>query len=210
VVTFWLHIFFDPPQGWRGSAKTRPLVLALRDYFVERVEHSKLPPVSKELVKKRPISSVPRPEPEEDDNDDDPETDISVPLPDSWVTAYLQVKRLRYLQRRSRLPSSLFTHSSIQRRWIQTPPDSQRYLRSMRLRMGVPRIGGNSPTRFTNHSMIYHPTLFQFPALDLVLVHRLADLRDKVLRRDRRAVCANDVAEIRDRDPDAGEQALCQ
>jgi hypothetical protein len=67
--------------------------------------------VSKELVKKRPISSVPRQEPEEDDNDDDPETDVSVPLPDSWVTAYLQVKRLRYLQRRSYLPSSHFTHS---------------------------------------------------------------------------------------------------
>ncbi|KAJ7911344.1 hypothetical protein B0H13DRAFT_2482186 [Mycena leptocephala] len=95
-------------KGWRGSAKTRPLVLALRDYFVERVEHSKLPPVSEELVRKRPVSSVPKQE-EEDDNDDDPETDIGVPLPDSWMTAYLQVKRLRYLQQALDPDSSGFT-----------------------------------------------------------------------------------------------------
>ncbi|KAJ6578128.1 hypothetical protein B0H19DRAFT_1230009 [Mycena capillaripes] len=98
------HVWKD--QGWKGSAKTRPLVLALRDYFVERVEHSKLPPAPENAAPKRPISSVPK---EEDDNDDDPETDISVPLPDSWMAAYLQVKRLRYLQQALDPDSSGFT-----------------------------------------------------------------------------------------------------
>ncbi|KAJ7157924.1 hypothetical protein C8R43DRAFT_996328 [Mycena crocata] len=82
-------------QGWKGSAKTRPLVLSIRDYFVERVEHSKLASAPKDSLQKRPVSTVPG---QEDDNDDDPEADISVPLPDSWMIAYLQVKRLRYLQ----------------------------------------------------------------------------------------------------------------
>ncbi|KAJ7157929.1 hypothetical protein C8R43DRAFT_996337 [Mycena crocata] len=97
------HVWKD--QGWRGSAKTRPLVLAIRDYFVERVEHSKLPP-PQEVVRKRPVSTVPA---EENDNDDDPETDMSVPLPDEWMTAYLQVKRLRYLQQAFDADSSGFT-----------------------------------------------------------------------------------------------------
>jgi hypothetical protein len=92
----------DPQQGWKGSAKTRPLVLALRDYFVERVEHSKLPPPSTEVARKRPISTLPK----DEDDDDDPETDISVPLPDDWMAQYLQVKRLRYLERRSKFTTS--------------------------------------------------------------------------------------------------------
>jgi hypothetical protein len=71
-------------------------VLSVRDYFVERVEHSKMPPVPKDLVRKRPVSTVPN---EPDDNDEDPEDDTA--LPDDWVTAYLQVKRLRYIQRAS-------------------------------------------------------------------------------------------------------------
>ncbi|KAJ7312624.1 hypothetical protein DFH08DRAFT_943570 [Mycena albidolilacea] len=98
------HVWKD--QGWKGSAKTRPLVLALRDYFVERVEHSKLAPGPENPAPKRRISSVPK---EEDDNDDDPETEISVPLPDSWMSAYLQVKRLRYLQQALDPDSSGFT-----------------------------------------------------------------------------------------------------
>ncbi|KAJ6521241.1 hypothetical protein B0H19DRAFT_721738 [Mycena capillaripes] len=97
------HVWKD--QGWKGSAKTRPLVLAIRDYFVERVEHSKLPPPPENAAPTRPISSVPK----EDDNDDDPETDISVPLPDSWMAAYLQVKRLLYIQQALDPDSSGFT-----------------------------------------------------------------------------------------------------
>ncbi|KAJ7616828.1 hypothetical protein DFH06DRAFT_1238529 [Mycena polygramma] len=96
------HVWKD--QGWKGSAKTRPLVLALRDYFVERVEHSKMPP-PKDAVSKRPVSVVPK----QEDDDDDPETDISVPLPDAWMAAYLQVKRLRYLQQALDPDSSGFT-----------------------------------------------------------------------------------------------------
>jgi hypothetical protein len=38
---------------------------------------------------------------DEHDDDDDPEANIDAPLPDSWMTAYLQVKRLRYVQRKS-------------------------------------------------------------------------------------------------------------
>ncbi|KAK6975085.1 hypothetical protein R3P38DRAFT_3128369 [Favolaschia claudopus] len=100
-------------QGWRGSAKTRVLVLALRDYLVERVEHSKLASLPTEAAqKKRPVSKVPtvrKDEDEGEDEDDDPETDISVPLPDSWMTSYLQVKRLRYLEQALDPDSSGFT-----------------------------------------------------------------------------------------------------
>ncbi|KAJ7145706.1 hypothetical protein C8R44DRAFT_863571 [Mycena epipterygia] len=96
-------------KGWKGSAKTRPLVLAIRDYFVERVEHSKHPTAPKAVVKMRPISTISAVPNEENDDDNDPETDISVPLPDSWMTAYLQVKRLRYLQQTMDPDSSGFT-----------------------------------------------------------------------------------------------------
>ncbi|KAJ7441736.1 hypothetical protein FB451DRAFT_117361 [Mycena latifolia] len=76
-------------QGWRGSAKTRTLVLALRDYLVERNEHADndLPPLSA-------ISpSVP-----DQEEVQDPETAMGVPLPDNWALDYLQVRRLRNLQ----------------------------------------------------------------------------------------------------------------
>ncbi|KAJ6573541.1 hypothetical protein DFH09DRAFT_1277138 [Mycena vulgaris] len=78
-------------QGWRGSAKTRTLVLALRDYLVERAEHaeSDLPPPS-------PAS----PSAPDDEDAQDPETAMGVPLPESWMLQYLQVKRLRNLQRK--------------------------------------------------------------------------------------------------------------
>ncbi|KAJ7318795.1 hypothetical protein DFH08DRAFT_754688 [Mycena albidolilacea] len=92
-------------QGWKGSAKTRPLVLALRDYFVERVEHSKLLAPSTEVARKRPVSTVPK----DEDNDDDPETDISVPLPDHWMAQYLRVKRLRFIEQALDPDSSGFT-----------------------------------------------------------------------------------------------------
>ncbi|KAJ7473796.1 hypothetical protein B0H11DRAFT_2036023 [Mycena galericulata] len=95
------HVWKD--QGWKGSAKARTLVLAIRDYLVERVEHSKLGPAPRDAVQKRPTSTVPN------DDDDDTEGDMSVPLPDSWMTAYLQVKRLRYLQQALDADSSGFT-----------------------------------------------------------------------------------------------------
>ncbi|KAJ7877926.1 hypothetical protein B0H14DRAFT_2712105 [Mycena olivaceomarginata] len=72
------HVWKD--QGWRGSANTRDLVLAIRDYFVERVDDAK-------FQKERLLM--------QDDDDNDLET---VSLPDSWMTAYLQDKRLRYLE----------------------------------------------------------------------------------------------------------------
>ncbi|KAJ6594662.1 hypothetical protein B0H19DRAFT_1247319 [Mycena capillaripes] len=76
-------------QGWRGSAKTRSLVLALRDYLVERAEHAEsglLPAVTAS------------PSVAEGDDAQDPETAVGVPLPDEWMLEYLQVKRLRNLQ----------------------------------------------------------------------------------------------------------------
>lgn len=83
----------------KGSAKTRALVLAIRDYFIERHEHNKLSAPSSNSVQKQPISTVSIVVKNEDnDEDDDPEANIDVPLPDSWVTDYLQVKRLRQLQ----------------------------------------------------------------------------------------------------------------
>lgn len=92
-------------QDWKGSAKTRPLVLAIRDYFVERDEHSRLTPLVDKCVRKQPISTmIPI---VEEENDDDPEANIDVPLPDGWVTGYLQVNRLRYVQCRLITQSSL-------------------------------------------------------------------------------------------------------
>ncbi|KAJ7250786.1 hypothetical protein C8J57DRAFT_1354883 [Mycena rebaudengoi] len=85
------HIWKD--QGWKGSAKTRTLVLALRDYFVERVERSSMP--ARQRMSFKPPKSTHE---DEHDDDDDPEANIDAPLPDSWMTAYLQVKRLRYVQ----------------------------------------------------------------------------------------------------------------
>ncbi|KAJ7166645.1 hypothetical protein C8R46DRAFT_1094966 [Mycena filopes] len=100
------HVWKD--QGWKGSAKTRSLVLAIRDYFVERVEHehNKLAPPEHGLTLQRPISPFPSqrprsPFPRDDEDDEDtydPAADLSVPLPDNWMMAYLQVKRLHYLQ----------------------------------------------------------------------------------------------------------------
>ncbi|KAJ7743338.1 hypothetical protein B0H16DRAFT_1010259 [Mycena metata] len=87
------HVWKD--QGWKGSAKTRSLVLAIRDYFVERVEHehNKLVTTERELL--RPITPVPK---EDEDDEDDPAADLSIPLPDNWAMGYLQVRRLHYLQ----------------------------------------------------------------------------------------------------------------
>ncbi|KAF7335401.1 hypothetical protein MVEN_02192800 [Mycena venus] len=124
------HVWKD--QGWKGSAKTRPLVLALRDYFVERVEHSKLPPPPKDLVRKRmsrPISAIPKEE--EDDEDDDPETDISVPLPDDWMVSYLQVKRLRYLEQALDPDASGFTTISEINAFTHARPEDWSFPRWM-------------------------------------------------------------------------------
>ncbi|KAJ7166649.1 hypothetical protein C8R46DRAFT_1094987 [Mycena filopes] len=94
--------------GWKGSAETRSLVLAIRDYFVERVEHehNKLAPPEHGLTLQRTISPSPSqrprfPLPRDDEDDEDaynPAADLSVPLPDTWIMAYLQPKRLYYLQ----------------------------------------------------------------------------------------------------------------
>ncbi|KAJ7743335.1 hypothetical protein B0H16DRAFT_1422914 [Mycena metata] len=90
------HVWKD--QGWKGSAKTRSLVLAIRDYFVERVEHShnrdKLVITQREFSR-RPNTPGSR---EDQDDEDDPAADLSVELPDDWATGYLQVRRLHYLQ----------------------------------------------------------------------------------------------------------------
>ncbi|KAJ7589822.1 hypothetical protein C8J56DRAFT_1139460 [Mycena floridula] len=75
-------------QGWRGSAKTRALVLAIRDYLVERFERSKLgssdsPPIKSNQKK---------------EDEDDPENVMGQPLPDEWIIPYLDVKGLLNLQ----------------------------------------------------------------------------------------------------------------
>ncbi|KAJ7846703.1 hypothetical protein B0H14DRAFT_2583962 [Mycena olivaceomarginata] len=117
------------------------LIMYLRGGPHQRIKdkYNKLFTRSTELPRERPISSVP----EEDDDRDDPETDIAVPLPDDWIAEYLQVKRLRYLERNSHPPPAFVALRShmMQRRWIQTVRASQQYPRSMRLRTHVPRIG---------------------------------------------------------------------
>ncbi|KAJ6620420.1 hypothetical protein B0H10DRAFT_2215946 [Mycena sp. CBHHK59/15] len=97
------HIWKD--QDWKGSTKTRLLVLAVRDYLVERVERSSMS-AQQDPTQNR-LSTVAPLDPDHDD--DDPETDINVPLPDSWMTAYLQIKHLRYLQQAFDADSSGFT-----------------------------------------------------------------------------------------------------
>jgi hypothetical protein len=79
-------------QSFPGSAKTRTLVLAIRDYLVERVEAS-----DKSLLDlgKAPLS--PNLAPKRPDEDQDP--DMGKPLPDGWVIEHLRsVKHLRCLQ----------------------------------------------------------------------------------------------------------------
>ncbi|KAJ7243357.1 hypothetical protein C8J57DRAFT_1525807 [Mycena rebaudengoi] len=76
-------------QGWRGSAKTRTLVLALRDYLVERAEHT-----NGEL---RP-PSPPSPSGSDEEDARNRDSAMKTPLPDNWMLDYLQVKRLRNLQ----------------------------------------------------------------------------------------------------------------
>jgi hypothetical protein len=88
----WLLLF----QGWKGSAKTRPLILALRDYLVERVEHS-------EAADASTFSISPVTPKRGNDNEYDPETSLSNPLPDRWIIEYLQVKRLQFVQREHHL-----------------------------------------------------------------------------------------------------------
>ncbi|KAJ7466853.1 hypothetical protein FB451DRAFT_399926 [Mycena latifolia] len=78
-------------QGWRGSAKTRTLVLALRDYLVERNEHADAD------IDLPPPSAIPPSVPYQEEVQD-PETAMGVPLPDDWALDYLQVRRLGNLQ----------------------------------------------------------------------------------------------------------------
>ncbi|KAJ7719291.1 hypothetical protein B0H16DRAFT_408293 [Mycena metata] len=88
------HVWKD--QGWMGSAKTRSLVFAIRDYFMKRVEHEhhKLVRTEREF-RTRSISPAPK---EDKEDEDDPVAYLGVPLPDNWAMGYLQVKRLQYLQ----------------------------------------------------------------------------------------------------------------
>lgn len=75
-------------QAWRGHAKTRTLVLALRDYLVARADQA-----NKELLAVAPASK-----PTADSQD--PETAMGAALPDSWMVHYMHVKQLRNLQRK--------------------------------------------------------------------------------------------------------------
>ncbi|KAJ7200442.1 hypothetical protein C8J57DRAFT_1736598 [Mycena rebaudengoi] len=111
------HVWKD--QGWKGSAKTRLLVLALRDYFVERIEHNKFPKISKD-VGQRPISSLSL---QADDDDDDPETEMIMPLPDEWMASYLQIKRVRYLEQPLDPDSSGFTTISEVNAFTRARPE---------------------------------------------------------------------------------------
>ncbi|KAJ7210430.1 hypothetical protein GGX14DRAFT_450689 [Mycena pura] len=82
------HVWRD--QGWRGNAKTRNLILALRDYLVERAKGTA-------LVSVDPDDSAHAPSPTPSLRGDDPN------LPDSdienWmVVNYLGARQLRYLQ----------------------------------------------------------------------------------------------------------------
>ncbi|KAJ7868452.1 hypothetical protein B0H13DRAFT_2281005 [Mycena leptocephala] len=81
------HLWED--QGWKGDVATRSLVVALHDYFKERVQRTR------EEAVDHLVSSVPR------DDDDDPET--------SWMATYLQAKHLRHLQQALDPDASGFT-----------------------------------------------------------------------------------------------------
>ncbi|KAJ7468770.1 hypothetical protein FB451DRAFT_381651, partial [Mycena latifolia] len=114
---------------WRNSAKTRTLVLALRNYLVARAEHadSNLHPPS-------PAS------PSGSDQEDfqDPETAIGFPRPE-----YLQVKRLLNL-RKINFPSIFDLFIVLQQRyWTRTRPVSVRFPRSTDSRRATIRAGAS-------------------------------------------------------------------
>jgi hypothetical protein len=93
-----------PVQGWKGSAKTQPLILAVRDYFVERTECSKITTLveNKQEPKRLSVAAIPINSTAANRNISDqvdPEADINNPLPDSWIIECLHPKRLRYVQR---------------------------------------------------------------------------------------------------------------
>ncbi|KAJ7595187.1 hypothetical protein C8J56DRAFT_921782 [Mycena floridula] len=84
-------------QGWKGSAKTRSLVLAVRDYLVERVARSK------------DGSDKHNPLPSAEEDPDDISTVMGKPLEDDWAIDYLQVRQLRLLQQAFDADGSGFT-----------------------------------------------------------------------------------------------------
>ncbi|KAJ7596026.1 hypothetical protein C8J56DRAFT_1043125 [Mycena floridula] len=102
-------------QGWKGSAKTRPLVLAIKDYLVERVERSNT----------HKDASKPPPSPIHgyDEDPDDPEMVMGEPLPDDWIIEYLQVKNLRYLQQALDSDGSGFTTISEVNAFTRARPE---------------------------------------------------------------------------------------
>ncbi|KAJ7589819.1 hypothetical protein C8J56DRAFT_936291 [Mycena floridula] len=100
-------------NDWRGRAKTRALVLAIRDYFVERFERSKLgtfdPPPAKSNQRE-----------EEEDN---PANVMGQPLPDEWIIPYLDVKGLLNLQQALDPDLSGYTTVSELNKFTQAKPE---------------------------------------------------------------------------------------
>ncbi|KAJ7577772.1 hypothetical protein C8J56DRAFT_1170874 [Mycena floridula] len=82
------HVWKD--QGWKGSAKTRSLVLSLRDYFVERFERNRGAMVESQVHLTQPGAK--------EDDPDDTERIVGQPLEDDWIIPYLDAKGLIYLQ----------------------------------------------------------------------------------------------------------------
>ncbi|KAJ7453210.1 hypothetical protein FB451DRAFT_1185458 [Mycena latifolia] len=80
-------------KGWHGTAKTRTLVLVLRDYLLEQNERT----VNRATnATQRPSS--PSLSATEGAQSQIPENALDTPLSDKWMVDYLQVKRLRKLQ----------------------------------------------------------------------------------------------------------------
>jgi hypothetical protein len=58
-----------------------------------------------------------------EDQGEDPNTSLNQPLPDEWILDYLEVKRLRYVQRMFSLLPLGINLTTIKRLLMQTPPD---------------------------------------------------------------------------------------
>jgi hypothetical protein len=80
-------------QGWDKTATTSKLVLGIQKYLVEQAKDAR--PTARNL--------------NEDDSTSASETDISVPLPDNWMTGYLENKPLFHFERRSSWLLKLFS-----------------------------------------------------------------------------------------------------
>ncbi|KAJ7572152.1 hypothetical protein C8J56DRAFT_992670 [Mycena floridula] len=113
------HIWKE--HGWRGSAKTRHLVLAIRDHLFERIERSRIREIDDE---DKPLVTHTGKNTDPPDEEDPEAHDLALgePLQDAWSVDLLQVKHLRYLSEALDRDGSGFTTISEINVFTETRP----------------------------------------------------------------------------------------